>query len=76
MRTLLNSLFRKQEHPLIHIFKKYAAIISITAFLLVAAWLTHIIHCLGTGEWGFLIAGALFFPIAMVHGIGLWFGAF
>lgn len=41
----------------------------------VAAWLTHIIVCLRDGEWGFLIAGALLFPIAIIHGIGCWFGA-
>ena len=40
-----------------------------------AAWLTHVIVCFQAGKWGFLIAGALFFPIAIVHGIGIWFGA-
>ena len=40
----------------------------------VAAWLTHIFNCLQNGEWGFLIAGALFFPIAIIHGFGLWLG--
>ena len=24
--------------------------------------------------WGFLIAGAIFFPVAIVHGVGIWFG--
>jgi hypothetical protein len=41
----------------------------------VAAWLTHVIVCLKLAKWGFLIAGALFFPIGIVHGIGIWFGA-
>lgn len=40
-----------------------------------AAWLTHVIVCIRDGEWGFLIAGALLAPIAVVHGIGCWFGA-
>ena len=40
-----------------------------------AAWLTHVITCFSDERWGFLIAGALFFPIAIVHGIGIWFGA-
>lgn len=40
-----------------------------------AAWITHIIVCLQAGKWGFLIAGALFFPIAIVHGLGVWIGA-
>jgi hypothetical protein len=40
-----------------------------------AAWLTHIVVCLQTASWGFLIAGALFVPIAWIHGTGVWFGA-
>lgn len=43
---------------------------------LIAAWFTHIIVCLSTAAWGFLIAGAFFFPIGIIHGVGLWFGAF
>lgn len=39
-----------------------------------AAWLTHIVTCLNEGLWGFLIAGALFFPIGIIHGIGIWMG--
>lgn len=41
---------------------------------IIAAWLTHIFVCFTEGHWGFLIAGALFFPIAIIHGIGIWFG--
>jgi hypothetical protein len=48
-----------------------ALLIGIAVF---AAWMTHIIHCFTDQAWGFLIGGALFFPIAVVHGIGLWFG--
>ena len=40
----------------------------------IATWLTHVIFCFQSGNWGFLIAGALFFPIANVHGLGLWLG--
>lgn len=39
-----------------------------------SAWVTHIVNCLGHGRWGFLIAGALAFPVAIVHGVGIWFG--
>jgi hypothetical protein len=50
------------------------AIFSIGMFIwVVAAWITHIVVCFKTASWGFLIAGALFFPIAWVHGTGLWF---
>ena len=41
---------------------------------LIGAWLTHVIVCLKTASWGFLIAGALVFPVAFVHGTGLWLG--
>lgn len=37
------------------------------------AWLTHIFTCLAHGFWGFLIAGAIFFPIGILHGMWLWF---
>ena len=46
---------------------------SLSFFLTVAAWITHIATCLSTGAWGFLIAGAICFPIGIVHGIGIWF---
>jgi len=39
-----------------------------------ASWLTHVVVCLKAGAWGFLIAGALIFPIANIHGTGIWFG--
>ena len=37
------------------------------------AWLTHIFTCFGEGMWGFLVAGALFFPIGILHGFFIWF---
>ena len=39
----------------------------------IAAWLTHIFTCFAHEMWGFLIAGALMFPIGILHGIYLWF---
>lgn len=41
-----------------------------------ASWITHIVVCLKTASWGFLIAGALLFPIAWIHGTGVWLGWF
>jgi hypothetical protein len=41
-----------------------------------AAWITHVVVCLKTASWGFLIAGAIMFPIAWIHGTGIWFGIF
>lgn len=47
------------------------------AFILmsIGAWFTHLYVCFNTARWGFLIAGALFFPIAIIHGVGIWLGA-
>jgi len=41
----------------------------------ILAWFTHVIVCLKAASWGFLIAGALVFPVAVIHGTGVWFGA-
>ena len=43
--------------------------------IFVAAWFTHIIVSISAAKWGLLIAGAILFPIGIVHGIGVWFGA-
>jgi len=48
------------------------ALMSIPVILL-AAWLTHIFTCFDHSWWGYLIAGAIFFPIGILHGIYLWF---
>lgn len=40
---------------------------------LVGAWLNHIFTCFAEGLWGFLVAGAIFFPIGIFHGFWLWF---
>jgi len=44
-------------------------------FALIGAWLTHIIVSIATGKFMLLVAGALLFPIGIIHGIGIWFGA-
>jgi hypothetical protein len=41
---------------------------------IIGSWLTHVVVCIKTASWGFLVAGALLFPIANIHGTGLWFG--
>lgn len=41
----------------------------------ISAWMTHIITCIETGQSGFLIAGAIAAPVGIVHGVGIWFGA-
>lgn len=53
----------------------FTGLYSLLALVLVfAGWMTHIFTCLSDGLYGFLIAGALFFPIGIIHGWGIWFG--
>lgn len=40
----------------------------------IAAWITHVVVCIKAASWGFLIAGAIFAPIGVIHGVGVWFG--
>lgn len=42
----------------------------------VLSWLTHVIACIKTASWALLIIGSIVFPIAWVHGTGLWIGLF
>lgn len=59
-----------------NIFSSLLAIL-IPLFMVVAtlgAWLTHIIVCILENTWGFLIAGAIMFPIAIIHGWMIWLG--
>lgn len=39
-----------------------------------AAWLTHVIVCLLQAKYLLLIAGAIIFPVGIIHGFGLWLG--
>lgn len=49
-----------------------AAFIFLACF---AAWVTHIVTCLSSSSWGFLVAGAIAAPIGIVHGFLIWLGA-
>ena len=40
-----------------------------------ATWVTHIIVSISEHAWGLLIAGAIMFPVGIIHGIGVWLGA-
>jgi hypothetical protein len=42
----------------------------------IPAWLTHVIVTIQNEQWVFLLAGALFAPIGVIHGWGIWFGLF
>ena len=73
---MTNRCYYKKLNPrpfkIIFYFKHMTSFIF--GLLILSAWLTHIVHCFTEGSWGFLIGGALFVPIAVVHGIGLWLG--
>jgi hypothetical protein len=57
-----------------------AALTAATAVILLwiafaAAWLTHVIVCIKTASYIFLLAGGLVAPIGIIHGFGVWIGA-
>ena len=52
----------------------FVAVLAVVGWL-IASWITHVVVCLKTASWGFLIAGAIMFPVAVIHGTGAWFGA-
>jgi hypothetical protein len=50
-------------------------IIGISIGLLsIAGWFQHLYTCFNEHLYGFLIAGAIFFPVAVIHGWGIWLG--
>ncbi len=51
----------------------FVTTLSITV-ILIAAWITHIVHCLMYAKYLLLIAGAIVAPVGIIHGIGIWFG--
>lgn len=55
--------------------KGESEIMAIIFIASIAAWLTHVITCISDDRWGLLIAGAIVFPVGIIHGIGIWFGA-
>jgi hypothetical protein len=40
----------------------------------ICAWLTHVVTCIKDDRIGLLIAGAIMFPIGVIHGWGIWLG--
>lgn len=57
--------------------KEAYSIIAVLAVIAtcIAGWLTHVVVCIKTASWLFLIAGAICAPVGVIHGIGVWFGA-
>lgn len=56
------------------------ALAIITAFALfatvVSAWVTHVIVCIKASAWILLAFGCIVAPVGVIHGIGVWLGAF
>jgi len=48
--------------------------LSLGAAFCYSAWLTSIVFCAASGLRPLLIASATFFPIGIIHGVGVWFG--
>jgi hypothetical protein len=51
-----------------------ALLLLLGAAFCYSAWLTSIVFCAVSGPRPLLIAAAMFFPVGVVHGVGLWFG--
>ena len=54
--------------------RRFAIAATIVFGLSFGGWITHLYVCFTRNEWGFLIAGAIFFPIGVIHGWGVWLG--
>ena len=57
-----------------HTQKGESEAVVLIAILCAASWFTHLYVCFTAGKWGFLVAGAIFFPVAIIHGFGVWLG--
>jgi hypothetical protein len=65
-RLKLKEMFNRQRGE--------GEVIGMIYLACIAAWFTHLYVCFTAAKWGFLIAGAVFFPVAIVHGFGVWLG--
>lgn len=46
------------------------------ALTMAAAWITHVVVCIKASAWILLAFGCIVAPVGIIHGIGVWFGAF
>ena len=49
-------------------------VLAASWLLIYASWLTSIVFCSANGLRPLMIAAAVFFPVGVVHGVGVWFG--
>jgi len=62
------------QNKISHTQKGESEAAILIVILCVASWFTHLYVCFTAGKWGFLVAGAIFFPVAIIHGFGVWLG--
>jgi len=53
---------------------KALATLLLLGLLGYAAWLTSIVFCAANGLRLLLFAAAAFFPVGIIHGVGIWLG--
>lgn len=54
-----------------------AVVFSIlTGVTTIAAWITHVFVCIKASAWILLAFGCIVAPVGVVHGVGVWLGAF
>jgi hypothetical protein len=53
---------------------KTAGMIVVVLAIVYSAWLTSIVFSATHDHRPLMIASAAFFPVGIVHGIGIWFG--
>jgi len=51
-----------------------AGVFVLAGLFTYSAWITSIVFCASNNLRSLMIAGAAFFPVGIVHGIGVWFG--
>lgn len=54
----------------------FALVFLVLGLMSVISWFVHVYTCIQEEAWGFLVAGAIMFPIAIVHGLGVMLGIF
>ncbi|MBA9071672.1 hypothetical protein FHR71_005458 [Methylobacterium sp. RAS18] len=42
----------------------------------ISAWVTHVVVCIKASAWVLLLFGCIVAPVGVIHGIGVWLGAF
>ncbi len=70
-----NALINERDRAFIERDLAIIVALSIPVLTSIAAMVTHIIVCIKTSSWLFLLAGAIAPPIGVIHGIGVWVGA-